>query len=85
LPSTSDLLRLKASGENYDYQTAFTNRWTVHSGSDAEATLKRLSDDSVAKTIEPWISVTEHTAEHYGLLVAYYRAKALVPPETRPK
>ena len=52
---------------------------------DAESTLKGLSDDSFAKTIEPWISVTEHTAEHYGLLVAYYRANGLVPPESRPK
>lgn len=52
---------------------------------DAEATLKGLSDDSFAKTIEPWIGVTEHTAEHYGLLVAYYRANGLVPPESRPK
>ena len=43
---------------------------------DAESTLKGLSDDSFAKMIEPWISVTEHTAEHYGLLVAYYRAGA---------
>ena len=52
---------------------------------DSEATLKSLPDDSFAKTIEPWFSVTEHSAEHYGLLVAYYRANGLVPPESRPK
>jgi uncharacterized damage-inducible protein DinB len=52
---------------------------------DAEATLKGLPDDSFAKTVEPWISVTEHSAEHYGLLVAYYRANGLVPPQSRPK
>ena len=52
---------------------------------DSEATLKSLPDDSFAKTIEPWISVNEHSAEHYGLLVAYYRANGLVPPESRPK
>ena len=52
---------------------------------DAEATLKSLPDDSFAKTIEPWISVIEHSAEHYGLLVAYYRANGLVPPQSRPK
>ena len=52
---------------------------------DAEATLKSLPDDSFAKTVEPWISVTEHSAEHYGLLVAYYRANGLVPPQSRPK
>ena len=28
---------------------------------DAEATLKSLPDDSFAKTVEPWISVTEHS------------------------
>jgi uncharacterized damage-inducible protein DinB len=52
---------------------------------DAQATLKSLPDDSFAKTVEPWISVTEHSAEHYGLLVAYYRANGLVPPQSRPK
>ena len=52
---------------------------------DAEATLKGLPDDSFAKAIEPWIGVTEHSAEHYGLLVAYYRANGLVPPASRPK
>ena len=52
---------------------------------DAEATLKSLPDDSFVKTVEPWISVTEHSAEHYGLLVAYYRANGLVPPQSRPK
>jgi hypothetical protein len=52
---------------------------------DAEATLKSLPDESFAKTIEPWDDVTEHSAEHYGLLVAYYRANGIVPPESRPK
>jgi hypothetical protein len=27
----------------------------------------------------------EHSAEHYGQLVVYYRANGLVPPESRPK
>jgi hypothetical protein len=27
----------------------------------------------------------QHSSEHYGLLVAYYRANGLVPPESRPK
>jgi len=52
---------------------------------DADATLKSLPDDSFAKSVEPWLSVTEHSAEHYGLLVAYYRANGLTPPESRPK
>jgi hypothetical protein len=52
---------------------------------DADATLKSLTDDTFTKTVEPWLGVTEHSAEHYGLLVAYYRANGLVPPESRPK
>ena len=51
---------------------------------DANATLKTVPDASFAKSVEPWLEVTEHTAEHYGLLVAYYRANGLVPPASRP-
>ena len=52
---------------------------------DANAALKALSDSSFAKTVDPWVDVTEHSAEHYGLLVAYYRANGIVPPASRPK
>ncbi len=52
---------------------------------DADAALKSLSDEAVTKSVEPWMGVTEHTAEHYGLLIAYYRANGLVPPASRPK
>jgi len=52
---------------------------------DSEAALKALPEDSFAKTAEPWLDVTEHSAEHYGLLVAYYRANGIVPPASRPK
>ena len=52
---------------------------------DAEATLISTPDAVLVKSVEPWISVIEHSAEHYGLLVAYYRANGLVPPESRPK
>jgi hypothetical protein len=52
---------------------------------DAEATAKSLPDSSFSKSVEPWDDVTEHSAEHYGLLVAYYRANGMVPPESRPK
>lgn len=52
--------------------------------SKAETTLKSLPDDTFTKTVEPWLGVTEHFAEYYGLLVAYYRANGLVPPQSRP-
>lgn len=52
---------------------------------DAGATMKNLSGESLTKSVEPWLSVIEHSAEHYGLLVAYFRANGLTPPESRPR
>jgi len=52
---------------------------------DSAASIKAWPDDQFAKSVEPWLDVTEHSAEHYGLLVAYYRANGMVPPESRPK
>lgn len=50
---------------------------------DSEATLKKVPDESLTKSIEPWLGVLQHSSEHYGLLVAYYRANGLVPPASR--
>jgi len=47
--------------------------------------LQSWPDEQFAKTVEPWLDVLEHGGEHYGLLVAYYRANGAVPPESRPK
>jgi uncharacterized damage-inducible protein DinB len=51
---------------------------------DSTATLKE-NPEGWQKSLEPFLSVIEHSAEHYGLLVAYYRANGMVPPESRPK
>ena len=50
---------------------------------DSETTLKGVSDGALSKSVEPWLSVLQHSSEHYGLLVAYYRANGLVPPASR--
>jgi hypothetical protein len=52
---------------------------------DSEAAVKKVSDDALAKDAEPWMNVFEHNAEHYGLLVGYYRANGMVPPASRPQ
>ncbi len=52
---------------------------------DATATLKSRPADSFHKSVEPWLSVIEHAGEHYGLLVAYFRANGIVPPASRNK
>ena len=53
--------------------------------SEANGVLKSWPGDKFSKTVEPWIDVMEHSAEHYGLLVAYYRANGMVPPASRKK
>jgi hypothetical protein len=50
---------------------------------DATATLKSRPADSFHGSVEPWLDVIEHAGEHYGLLVAYYRANGMVPPALR--
>lgn len=52
---------------------------------DSTAALKARSDEDFVKSLGPWPDVTEHSAEHYGLLVAYYRLNGIVPPASRPK
>jgi DinB superfamily len=69
-----------------DYKTkseivALLQKWIA----DANTTLKSVPEDSFAKSLQPWLSVIEHTGEHYGLLVAYYRANGMVPPASRPQ
>src|SRR3954471_10093614 len=53
----------------------------------SEAALKALPDAAFTKPggLDPYVSVSDHNSEHYGLLVAYYRANGLVPPASRPK
>ena len=50
----------------------------------ANAAMK-ANPEGPAKNLQPFLSVLQHASEHYGLLVAYYRANGLVPPESRPK
>ena len=51
---------------------------------DANAALK-TNPSGVTGNMQPFLSVMQHASEHYGLLVAYYRANGLVPPDSRPK
>ena len=37
----------------------------------------------VARVSHMWVNGIEHSAEHFGQLVVYYRANNLVPPESR--
>jgi hypothetical protein len=67
---------------------------TVADGADL---IKKQGDAGLDKTMkfpwgnqlvhnsQMWMIATEHSGEHYGQLVVYYRANNMVPPESRPK
>ena len=52
---------------------------------DLDASLKATPAARFASSPEPWLSVIEHTGEHYGQLVVYYRLNKMIPPASRPK
>src|ERR1700678_2051019 len=41
--------------------------------------------DQKARVVDIAYGIIEHSGEHYGQLVVYYRLAGLVPPESRPK
>ena len=50
---------------------------------DATAQLKNGPVTPSAKLTDLWVSFTEHSGEHYGQLVVYYRLNGIVPPASR--
>jgi len=68
------------------YKTkAQTVAYLKKSVEDGAVLLQKQGDAEALKHLSGWLGYTEHMGEHYGLLVAYYRAIGGVPPESRPK
>jgi len=51
---------------------------------DCDESMKATPAARFAQSPQPWLSVIEHTGEHYGQLVVYYRLNKMVPPASRP-
>jgi uncharacterized damage-inducible protein DinB len=64
---------------------------------DGNALLKEQGDAGLARTVKSpygnsmrhvptlWTDAIEHSGEHYGQLVVYYRLNDIVPPASRPR
>jgi hypothetical protein len=50
---------------------------------EATALLKNGAATPSPKLIDLWVSFTEHSGEHYGQMVVYYRLNGIVPPASR--
>ncbi len=69
-----------------NYKTkAATVDYLKKSITDGAALIQKEGDAGILKHLDYWIGYIEHMGEHYGLLVAYYRATGQIPPESRPK
>ena len=69
-----------------NYKTkAATVDYLKKSITDGAALIQKEGDAGILKHLDYWIGYVEHMGEHYGLLVAYYRATGQIPPESRPK
>ena len=94
--ASGDIYAAKAGkGENVQWDDQEQDPAKYKSKAECVALLKKSIDDAGEalamnpegpnKNMQPFLSVLQHASEHYGLLVAYYRANGLVPPESRPK
>jgi len=69
-----------------NYKTkAETVEYLKKSITDGAALIQKEGDAGILKHLDYWIGYTEHMGEHYGQLVADYRASGQIPPESRPK
>ena len=50
---------------------------------DATAQLKNGAVTPSARLTDLWVSFIEHSGEHYGQMVVYYRLNGIVPPASR--
>jgi len=49
----------------------------------ATAELEKENAAPTARRAKLWVTFTEHSGEHYGQLVVYYRLNGIVPPASR--
>lgn len=52
---------------------------------DGAAALEQGGDEGAMKNLGAWVGIIEHSGEHFGNLVTYYRNNGMVPPESRPR
>jgi uncharacterized damage-inducible protein DinB len=52
---------------------------------DGAAEIQAGGDAGALKNLEMWVGYIEHSGEHYGQLVVYYRNNKVVPPDSRKK
>ena len=52
---------------------------------DGAGALEKGGNAGAMAHLSDWVGIIEHSGEHFGNLVTYYRNNNVVPPESRPK
>ena len=81
---TRDQFKTKADVVNFVQEAVADGARVIQQQGDAglDKTTKFFGN-RMAHTSAIWMFAIEHSAEHYGQLVVYYRANNLVPPDSR--
>lgn len=79
--STKDLQDDPKQYQTKEQIVAFVKK----SFADGDAALKAGGNAGAMKNLGNWVGIIEHSGEHFGNLVTYYRNNGVVPPESRPK
>lgn len=80
-----DVYRTKADVVKLIQQAVADGAKVIQQQGDAslDKTVKYAWGNKMVHNSYHWVMAIEHSAEHYGQLVVYYRANNLVPPDSR--
>jgi uncharacterized damage-inducible protein DinB len=83
---TQDQFKTKADVVKFVQQAVADGAQVIQQQGDAELDkTTKFFGNRLAHNSYIWNSAIEHSGEHYGQLVVYYRANGLVPPDSRRK
>jgi uncharacterized damage-inducible protein DinB len=79
-----DLFKTKADVVKFVQEAVADGAQVIHQQGDAGLdNTSKFFGNRLAHNSSIWTFVIEHSGEHYGQLVVYYRANNLVPPDSR--
>ena len=81
-----NVFKTKADVVKFVQEAVADGALVIHQQGDAGLdNTSKFFGNRLAHNSSIWTSAIEHSGEHYGQLVVYYRMAGLVPPESRPK
>ena len=80
-----DLYKTKADIVEFVKKSFADGAAAIESKGEKGLSTEVVYGDQKARILDIAYGIIEHSGEHYGQLVVYYRLAGLVPPESRPK